>query len=76
MPGGKIVLHCLNTNKMQSYARFEQYDFTEEEMIYWAKRVRMYTHAEGVEELLTAVEFKFYKRMVDEKLGSSLVFEK
>lgn len=75
-PSGRIVLHCLNTNKMQAHTRFEQYDFTEEEMVYWAKRVRMYTSAEGVEELLTAVGFKFYKRMVDEKLGSILVFEK
>ena len=76
MPGGKIVLHCLNTNKMQAYARFEQYGFSEEEMIYWAKQIRMYTSAEGVEELLRAVGFKFYKRMADKKLGSILVFEK
>ena len=33
MPGGKIVLRCLNTDKTQSYARFEQYGFSEEEMI-------------------------------------------
>ena len=76
MPGGKIVLHCLNTNKMQAYARFEQYGFSEKEMIYWAKQIRMYTSAEGVEELLRAVGFKFYKRLMDEKLGSILVFEK
>ena len=76
MPGGKIVLHCLNTNKMQAYARFEQYGFSEEEMIYWAKRIRMYMSAKGVEELLRAVGFKFYKRLMDEKLGSILVFEK
>ena len=76
MPGGKIVLHCLNTNQMQAYARFEQYDFSEEEMIYWAKHIRMYTSAEDVEELLRAVGFKFYKRLMDEKLGSILVFEK
>ena len=76
MPGGKIVLHCLNTNKMQAYERFEQYDFSDEEVIYWAKQIRMYTSAEGVEELLKAVGFKFYKRMMNEKLGSILVFEK
>ena len=76
MLGGKIVLHCLNTNKMQAYARFEQYGFSKEEMIYWAKQIRMYTSAEGVEELLRAVGFKAYKRMTDEKLGSVLVFEK
>lgn len=76
MPGGKIVLHCLNTNKMQAYARFEQYGFSEKEMIYWAKQIRMYTSAEGVEELLSAVGFNFYKRLMDEKLGSILVFEK
>lgn len=34
------------------HARFEQYGFSEEEMIYWAKQIRMYTSAEGVEELL------------------------
>ena len=76
MPGGKIVLHCLNTNKMQAYARFEQYGFSKEEMIYWAKQIRMYTSAEGVEELLRALGFKFYKQLMDEKLGSILVFEK
>lgn len=76
MPGGKIVLHCLNTNKMQAYARFEQYGFSEEEMIYWAKQTRMYASAEGVEELSRAVGFKFYKRLMNEKLGSILVFEK
>ena len=76
MPGGKIVLRCLNTNKMQAYARFEQYGFSKEEMIYWAKRIRMYASAEGVEELSRAVGFKFYKRLMNEKLGSILVFEK
>ena len=75
-PGGKIVLHCVNTRKMQSYERFEQYGFSEEEMIYWSKEVRMYTSAEGVEELLNSAGFKFYGRLVDEKLGSILVFEK
>ena len=75
-PGGRIVLHCVNTNKTQAYPRFEQYGFSEEEMIYWVKQTRMYTSAEGVEELLRAVGFKFLNRMVDEKLGSILVFEK
>ena len=75
-PGGKIVLHCVNTRKMQSYERFEQYGFSEEEMIYWSKEVRMYTSAEGVEELLNDAGFNFYRRLVDEKLGSILVFEK
>ena len=75
-PGGKIVMHCVNTRKMQSYERFEQYGFSEEEMIYWSKEVRMYTSAEGVEELLNDAGFNFYRRLVDEKLGSILVFEK
>ena len=75
-PGGKIVLHCVNTRKMQSYERFEQYGFSEEEMIYWSKEVRLYTSAEGVEELLNDAGFNFYRRLVDEKLGSILVFEK
>ena len=75
-PGGKIVLHCVNTLKMQSYERFEQYGFSEEEIIYWSKEVRMYTSAEGVEELLNDAGFNFYRRLVDEKLGSILVFEK
>lgn len=75
-PGGKIVMHCVNTRKMQSYERFEQYGFSEEEMIYWSKKVRMYTSAEGVEELLNDAGFNFYRRLVDEKLGSILVFEK
>lgn len=75
-PGGKIVLHCVNTRKMQSYERFEQYGFSEEEMIYWSKEVRMYTSAEGVAELLNDAGFNFYRRLVDEKLGSILVFEK
>ena len=75
-PGGKIVLHCVNTRKMQSYERFEQYGFSEEEMIYWSKEVRMYTSAEGVEELLNDAGFNFYRRLVDEKLGSILIYEK
>lgn len=75
-PGAKIVLHCVNTRKMQSYERFEQYGFSEDEMIYWSKEVRMYTSAEGVEELLNDAGFNFYRRLVDEKLGSILVFEK
>ena len=75
-PGGKIVLHCVNTRKMQSHERFKQYGFSEEEMIYWSKEVRMYTSAEGVEELLNDAGFNFYRRLVDEKLGSILVFEK
>ena len=75
-PGGKIVLHCVNTRKMQSYERFEHYGFSEDEMIYWSKEVRMYTSAEGVEELLNDAGFNFYRRLVDEKLGSILVFEK
>ena len=75
-PGGKIVLHCVNTRKMQSYERFEQYGFSEEEMIYWSKEVRLYTSAEGVEELLNDAGFNFYRRLVDEKLGSILVYEK
>ena len=76
MPEGKIVLHCLNTNKMQAYARFEQYGFSEEEMIYWAKQIRMNTSAEGVEEQLRAVGFNFTRDLMDEKLGNILVFEK
>ena len=75
-PGGKIVLHCVNTRKMQLYERFEHYGFSEDEMIYWSKKVRMYTSAEGVEELLNDAGFNFYRRLVDEKLGSILVFEK
>lgn len=75
-PGGKIVLHCGNIDKMQSYDRFDQYGFSEDEMIYWAKRIRMYSSADGVEELLNHVGFKFVKRMLDEKLGSVLVYEK
>ena len=75
-PGGKIVLHCVSTRKMQSYERFEQYGFSEEEMIYWSKEIRMYTSPQGVEELLNSAGFKFYGRLVDEKLGSILVFEK
>ena len=75
-PGGKIVLHCVNTRKMQSHERFEQYGFSEEEMIYWSKEVRMYTSAEGVEELLNGAGFKSYGRLVDEKFGSILVYEK
>ena len=75
-PGGKIVLHCVNTRKMQSYERFEQYGFSEEEMMHWSKEIRMYTSAEGVEELLNDAGFHFYRRLVDEKLGSILVFEK
>ena len=75
-PGGKIVLHCVNTRKMQSHERFKQYGFSEEEMIYWSKEVRMYTSAEGVEELLNDAGFNFYRRLVYEKLGSILVFEK
>ncbi len=75
-PGGKIVLHCVNTRKMQSYERFEQYGFSEEEMIYWSKEIRMYTSAEGIEELLNDAGFNFYRRLVDEKLGSILVYEK
>ena len=75
-PGGKIVLHCVNTRKMQSHERFKQYGFSEEEMIYWSKEVRMYTSAEGVEELLNDAGFNFYRRLVDEKLGSILVYEK
>ena len=76
IPGGKIFFHCFNTNKMQSYARFEQYGFSEEEVIYWAKQIRLYTSAEGVEALLRAVGFKSYKSLMDEKLGCILVFEK
>ena len=75
-PGGKIVLHCVSTRKMQSYERFEQYGFSEEEMIFWSKEIRMYTSPQGVEELLNSAGFKFYGRLVDEKLGSILVFEK
>ena len=75
-PGGKIVLHCVNTRKMQSYERFEHYGFSEDEMIYWSKEVRLYTSAAGIEELLTVVGFKFYSRLIDEKLGCILVFEK
>ena len=75
-PGGKIVLHCVSTRKMQSYERFEQYGFSEEEIIYWSKEIRIYTSPQGVEELLNNVGFKFYGRLVDEKLGNILVFEK
>lgn len=76
LPGGKIILHCLNTNKMQSHTRFEQYGFSEEEMIYWLKRVRLYSDAEIVEELLSASGFKLNNRMIDKSLGRILVYEK
>jgi ubiquinone/menaquinone biosynthesis C-methylase UbiE len=75
-PGGRIILHCLNTDKIQSYRRFKQYDFSKEEIIYWLKQVRMYTTVEDLEKLLAKCKFKFYKRMNDTKLGSILVFEK
>ncbi|MCQ2436460.1 MAG: class I SAM-dependent methyltransferase [Clostridia bacterium] len=75
-PGGKIVLHCANIDKMQAYERFKQYDFSVDEMIYWAKRIRMYPSTDGVEELLNNVGFKFCNRMFDERLGSILVYEK
>ncbi len=75
-PGGKIVLHCLNTNKIQNYEMFEQYGFSSEEIIYWLKQVRMYASVECVERLLSDFGFKFKKRMIDKKLGSILVFQK
>lgn len=76
MPGGKIVLHCLNANRAQAYERFEQYGFSEEERLYWSKKIRIYSSPEGVAELLHDVGFKAYKQMKNEKLGSILVFEK
>lgn len=69
-------MHCLSTNKMQSHTRFEQYGFSEEEMIYWLKRVRLYSDAESVEELLSASGFKLNNRMIDKNLGRILVYEK
>ena len=75
-PGGRIVLRCLNINKVQAYEMFKQYEFTDEEIVYWCKQIRMYTSAEDVAELLTDSGFKFLKQTVDKKLGSILVFEK
>ena len=75
-PGGKITLHCVNTNKIQSYPRFEEYGFSEEEMIFWLKQIRMFASIESLEELLTHCGFKLFKKMTDERLGSILVFEK
>lgn len=76
LPQGRIVLHCLNINKMQSYNRFEQYGFSKDEIIYWAKQIRLYASAEGIEELLKRIGFDFIKRIDDENLGSILVYEK
>ena len=75
-PSGKIILHCVNTNKIQSYPRFEEYGFSEEEMIFWLKQIRMFASIESLEELLTHYGFKFFKKMTDERLGNILVFEK
>lgn len=75
-PGGKIILHCLYTNKIQAYARFQQYDFSDEEMVYWLKKIKMYSTAENTEELLVSQGFKFNDKTVDERLGYILVYQK
>jgi len=75
-PGGKLVLHCLNTNKVQSYARFAEYGFSEQEMMHWLKQVRMYASADNVKELLAGSGLKLHNRIQDVALGCVLVFEK
>ena len=76
-PGGKFVVECIhNIRNTQSYRTFSGYSFSDEEVIYWLKELRMYAGSENTEEILTACGFKFCKRIIDEKFGYILVFEK
>lgn len=76
-PGGKFVVECIhNIRNTQSYRAFSSYGFSDEDVITWLKKLRMYAGSENTEELLTACGFKFCKRIIDENYGDILVFEK
>lgn len=76
-PGGKFVVECIHDiRNTQSYGAFSGYGFSEEEVVSWLKKLRMYAGSENTEEILTACGFKFCKRIIDENCGDILVFEK
>ena len=77
-PGGKFVVRCIhNIRNTQSYqGAFSGYGFSDEEVISWLKKLRMYAGFENTEKLLAACGFKFCKRVINEKFGDILVFEK
>ena len=75
-PKGRIVLHCIDRDKTQSRDLFESYGFTDDEIDYWLKQIRMYSSAEETEKLLSAVGFSFVERKQDNALGYVLVYEK
>ena len=74
--GGKFVLHCLHENKIQSYSRYKQFGFSEEEILYWSKKIRMYSSAKDTELLLINSGFKRIDQIDDDNLGFILVYEK
>ena len=76
-PGGKFVIECThNIRNTQSYRDFSIYNFSDEEMIYWLKQLRMYAGSQNVEEILAACGFKFCNRIIDVNLRDILVYEK
>lgn len=76
-PGGKFVLRCVhNIRHTQSYRAFSKYSFSDEEVAYWLKQIRMYASSQNTEEILTDCGFKFCKRLISEESGNILVFEK
>ncbi len=75
-PKGRIVLHCLEGCKAQGRDLFDRYGFSEEEMLYWLKKVRLYVSADEVEKLLSVYGLKKIERKTDETLGCILIYEK
>ena len=76
IPGGRIVLRCIDADKAQGRNLFQTYGFSTEEMISMLKKVRLYSNVENVEELLLSCGFKMIARETDKDLGYIIVYEK
>ena len=70
------MLHCIDRDKTQSRDLFESYGFTDDEIDYWLKQIRMYSSVEETEALLSVVGFKFVEKKRDSNLGYILVYDK
>lgn len=75
-PKGRIIVRCLQKEKTLWWEYFESYGFTARETAEWLEKVRLFSGAEQVKELLKSHGLAQAGQLDDERLGHIVVFEK
>lgn len=76
VPGGRMVLHCINFEKSAFVPIFSKYGFSDEEIHYWLRKLRLYSDVEQVEDLASKCGLKMIDKKIDDAKGYILVLKK